>query len=172
MGAGLICLQTSGNGRRIKVSVDCRGLETKLLDFEGWIGAKMQPQALLFLAALTWLVVGTALVFKGGQILAWSPAWLGTAFAVGSVKAYFILDKIARRNVQRLQGYSTPVFVGRMFAGRTWAIIAIMIILGRVLRLPGVAPELSGFFSLAVGWGLFVASRLSWQAWLDGRKTK
>lgn len=128
----------------------------------------MCPQALLFLAALSWLIVGISLFVKGGQILAWSPAWLVTAITVGTVKACFILDKIVRRNVQRLQSYSKPIFVGRMFAGRTWAVIVVMIILGRILRLPGVAPELSGFFSLAVGWGLFVASRLSWQAWLSG----
>ncbi len=134
--------------------------------------AKMQPQSLLFLAALSWLVVGCSLVFKGGEILAWSPAWLAAAVVVGTLKAYFILDKIARRNVQRLEGYSERLFVGYMFAGRTWVIILVMILLGRVLRLPGIAPELSGFFSLAVGWGLFVASRLSWQAWFGARKER
>ncbi len=135
------------------------------------MAVKMQPQTLLLLAALTWLVVGVSLVLKGGQILAWAPGWLAAAFAVGTVKTFLILDKIARRNVQRLNGYSAPIFVGRMFATRTWVIIGLMIVLGRLLRLPVVAPELSGFFSLAVGWGLLAASRLSWQAWFKGRKS-
>lgn len=132
----------------------------------------MSPQVLVLLAAFTWLAVGLALIVKGGQILAWSPAWLVAAFGAGTLKAYFILDRIARRNVQRLLSASGPLFVGRMFAARTWAIIALMIIFGRLLRLPGVAPQLSGFFSLAVGWGLFMASRLSWQAWLRTRKDR
>jgi hypothetical protein len=59
-----------------------------------------------------------------------------------------------------------------MFVGRTWAIIVAMIVMGRVLRMPGLPPELSGFFSLAVGWGLFVASRLSWRAWFGGWKER
>lgn len=134
------------------------------------MGAKMQPQTLLFLAGLIWLVVGVSLVFKGGQIMAWKPSWLAVAFVVGTVKAYFILDKIARRNVLRLQNYEEPLFIGRMYVGRTWAIIVVMIVLGRVLRMQGVAPQLSGFFSLAVGWGLFMSSRLLWQGWLNGRK--
>ncbi len=140
------------------------------MELEERMGAKVELQTLLFLAALCWMVVGISLVIKGGQMLAWHPAWLATAFVVGTVKSFFILDEIARRNVQRLQSFSGPMFVGRMFAVRTWIIIVVMIILGRLLRLPGVAPELSGFFSLAVGWGLFVASRLSWQAWFSGRK--
>lgn len=146
--------------------------EVKLLALNDWMGAKVQPQALLFWAALCWMVVGISLVLKGGHILAWEPAWMVATILVGTVKAYFILDKIARRNIQRLQSLKAPAFVGRMFALRTWIIIAVMILLGRVLRLPGVAPELSGFFSLAVGWGLFVASRLSWQAWFVGRKER
>lgn len=137
-----------------------------------WMGAKMAPQTLLFLAALCWLAVGVALIIKGGQILAWNPFWLAAALAVGSVKAYVILDKMALRNVQRLHNLNTPMFVGRMFVGRTWAIIVAMIVMGRVLRMPGLPPELSGFFSLAVGWGLFVASRLSWRAWFGGWKER
>jgi hypothetical protein len=136
------------------------------------MGAKMAPQTLLFLAALCWLAVGVALIIKGGQILAWNPFWLAAALAVGSVKAYVILDKMALRNVQRLHNLNTPMFVGRMFVGRTWAIIVAMIVMGRVLRMPGLPPELSGFFSLAVGWGLFVASRLSWRAWFGGWKER
>lgn len=133
---------------------------------------KLQPQALLFCAALIWLAVGVSLVFKGGQILAWNPVWLGVAFVVGTVKAYVILDRIANRNVQRLQSYNEAIFVGRVFAGRTWAIILVMIVLGRVLRLPGVVPELSGFFSLAVGWALFMASRITWRGWFNSWKKK
>lgn len=139
---------------------------------EEWMGAKVEPQVLLFLGALCWLLVGLGLVFKGGHILDWSPGWLAAALVAGTLKAFFILDRIARRNVQRLQGYRQPVFISRLFAGRTWVIIGAMIILGRLLRLPGVAPEVSGFFSLAVGWALFVASRLSWQAWLRGLKKR
>ncbi len=146
--------------------------ETKLLALEEWMAVKMRPQTLLFLAASCWLVVGISLILKGGQILAWSPGWLAATLVAGTMKAYFILDRIARRNVQRLRSYGKPIFVGRVFAGRTWVIIMVMIILGRVLRLPGLAPELSGFFSLAVGWALFVASRLSWQAWFAGRMEK
>lgn len=142
------------------------------MDLEERMGAKMSPQILLFLAALSWLAVGISLVHKGGLILVSSPGLLGVSLVVGTVKAYFILDTIARRNVARLQSYSKPMFVGHMFAGRTWAIIVVMIVLGRVLRLPGVPPELSGFFSLAVGWGLFVASRLIWKGWFASRKEK
>lgn len=136
---------------------------------EDWLGPRLSPPTLLLLAALCWLVVGAALVIKGGAILAWSPPWLVAALVVGAVKAHLILDRIARRNAQRLRSHRHKLFVGRMFAGRTWLVIVVMIGLGRLLRLPGVAPELSGFFSLAVGWGLCLASRLSWVAWLRTR---
>ena len=130
----------------------------------------LAPQTLLFLAGLVWFIVGSSLVIKGGDILTWNPSWLLLALVVGTAKAYFILDKIARRNVQRLQSCIEPMFIWHMYVGRTWAIIAVMIVLGRVLRLPEVPPQLSGFFSLAVGLGLVLASRLLWQGWRSGRK--
>ena len=131
----------------------------------------LAPQTLLFLAGLVWFIVGSSLVIKGGDILTWNPSWLLLALVVGTAKAYFILDKIARRNVQRLQSFAEPLFVGRVYVARTWAIIVVMIILGRVLRMQGIDPQFSGFFSLAVGSGLFAASRLLWQGWLKGRKS-
>lgn len=156
----------------VRVRTDLQIQEAKVAVLEDWLVPRLSPPTLLLLAALCWLVVGAALVVKGGEILAWRPPWMVATLVVGMVKAHFILDRIARRNVQRLQSYRHNLFVGRMFAGRTWLVIMVMIGLGRLLRLPGVAPELSGFFSLAVGWGLFIASRLSWLAWLRARQDK
>lgn len=138
------------------------------MDVAKRLAIKVHSRVLLGLAALIWLLVGMSLIIKGGQILAWQPLWLLSALAVGLLKAFLLLDRLARRNVLRLHAYKTPIFIGRLFAARTWIIIAVMIVLGRLLRLPGVAPQLSGFFSLAVGLALVVASRLLWQGWFEG----
>lgn len=121
---------------------------------------------MLLVAALFWSGVGLMLVGRG-----WCLAGRGSfvppliAVAVGTLKAIFVLDRAARRNIARVCSLPDHSCVGAVYSWRMWGMVLLMIILGRILRMSPVAPVLVGSLLLAVGWALLFSSRLIWIEW-------
>lgn len=120
----------------------------------------------LLVAALIWSVVGTFLMLNGFLLVGTvGKYWLVLlAICLGTAKALLILDRVAHKNILRLQGFDDGACVGSVYSWRTWLMVLMMILLGRFLRTTLLPGSVIGFIYLAVGWGLLMASRLMWLA--------
>jgi hypothetical protein len=127
-------------------------------------------RAHLVLAGLMWTVVGAALVGFGSRWL-WqlptpSAPWLAMlAVAIGIFKSRFVLDRAARRMVDRILEHGDGRCLGGFLSLRSWALVVVMAGGGRLLRGSHLARGLLGFLYLAVGTALLLSSRVAWQAW-------
>lgn len=143
----------------------------------GWIESHKPAAAAhvhLFLAGVMWSAVGTALVGFGGRWLWQSPSpggvWFaGLAVVVGVLKSRFVLDRAARRIVDRIRARGDGRCLGGFLSLRSWALVIAMAGGGRLLRGSHVARGLLGLLYIAVGTGLLVSSRVAWQAWRESR---
>ena len=126
----------------------------------------------LLAAALIWSLVGALLMSRGFQWLteiSWQ--WLALpALALGTLKGLFILDGVARKNIERIRGMQDGACIGAVYSLKTWGLVVLMIALGRLVRSALLPRELVGPLYLAIGWALFWASRLIWRAWYVGTK--
>lgn len=130
----------------------------------------------LLAAGLMWLVVGGGLMGFGVHWLwAGRPAlapWLAAAAVVaGVVKSHLVLDRAARRVVRRITARGDGRCLGGFLSLRTWALVVLMMVLGRLLR-GGLAGWLVGALYIAVGTALLRSSRLSLHAWQESRRRR
>ena len=127
---------------------------------------------MLLIAALFWTVVGCGLMARGIVILSQDGHYLLMVVAVclGTMKALLVFEKSARKNVARIQEKEEGSCLGGIFSFKSWLLILVMIALGRLLRLSGLHLGIYGVIVLAVGWGLFLASRVVWVEWHNLRK--
>jgi len=131
-------------------------------------------RAHLLLAGLMWTVVGAALVGVGGRWL-WhlpTPAapWLAVMAAViGAFKARFVLDRAARTIADRIRERGDGRCIGGFLSLRSWALVAVMVAGGRLLRGSHVGRGLLGVLYVAVGTALLLSSRVAWRAWREAR---
>jgi xanthine/uracil permease len=124
----------------------------------------------VLLAGAMWSLVGAGLLTAGtvwiaGDGLTGIDSVLLTAsIVVGLVKSRFILDKSARKIVDRIAHRGEGGCLGGFLSPGSWGLVLMMIVLGRVLRhfLP---PVVAGCLYTAVGTGLLLSSRLPWIAW-------
>ena len=121
----------------------------------------------LFLAALIWSVVGFFLLTNGIVLISLKGHfWYAVVgLILGTVKTFFILDRVARKNVKRIEEFEDKVCIGSVYSWKTWILVAAMIVLGRFLRTTVLPGEVVGLIYTAVGWALMLASRLMWQTW-------
>ena len=121
----------------------------------------------LFLAALIWSVVGFFLLTNGIVLISLKGHfWYAVVgLILGTVKTFFILDRVARKNVKRIEEFEDKVCIGSVYSWKTWLLVAAMIVLGRFLRTTVLPGEVVGLIYTAVGWALMLASRLMWQKW-------
>lgn len=117
------------------------------------------------IAASIWSIVGVLLFVRGGVYLHASGkmVFILAAILVGTIKALFILDKSARKNIARLSGLREGACLGGVYSFKMWALIACMIVFGRILRASGLPFEYVGLIFAAIGWALFFSSRLLWK---------
>jgi hypothetical protein len=138
-----------------------------------WTGLTQQQH--LWIAATLWTIVGAGLLTMGGVFWFHFPylgdldpqhlAIGGLALSVGLLKGKFVLDKTARRVIDRtvtLQETNPFKSIFQMFGGKTIALIASMMGIGVVLRAAGVSFEIRGLIYLAVGAGLLWSCRQYW----------
>ncbi len=93
--------------------------------------------------------------------------FLVVALAVGTVKSFLLLDRSAKKNIRRILDYKDGKCLGGVYSVRMWGLVALMIVLGRVLRSSPLPGAVTGGLYVAVGWALFLSSRLIWQQWLS-----
>ncbi len=124
-------------------------------------------RAHLFVAALIWSLVGFFLLTNGFVLISLKGhLWYGVVgIALGTAKTFFVLDRVARKNIKRIKDFEDKVCIGSVYSWKTWILVAAMIVLGRFLRTTILPGEVVGFIYTAVGWALMLASRLMWLEW-------
>jgi len=120
----------------------------------------------LLIAALIWSIVGLFLMSNGYLLITLAAReWLAVlAAGLGTIKSLFLLDRVARNNISRILRFEDGTCIGSVYSYKSWALVVVMIVLGRFLRSSVLPGEYVGALYLAVGWGLFFSSRLMWQA--------
>jgi len=123
----------------------------------------------LFVAALLWSVVGSALLFFGCKwvinkhetLYIWL---LIPALLIGLLKTRLVLFKAADRMTSRIIARGDGKCIGGFISYKTWLIIAIMAGTGKFLR-GGLLPiAIVGLIYAAVGIALLYGSSRLWSA--------
>jgi hypothetical protein len=127
----------------------------------------------LMLAGSMWLIVGSVLVIFGSRWLwAGDPVhapWVAAAsVAVGFMKSLLVLDRVARKAVERIRARGDGRCIGGFLSPQSWGLVALMMVGGRILR-GSIAAAVVGPIYMAVGTSLSLSSRLAWRAWNDAR---
>jgi len=124
----------------------------------------------LLLSAVLWTTIGLLLLAKGAfrltQVADWQPLVAGGAILAGSLKAYFILDKSARRGINRILAFKDGTCLGAVYSVKTWILVLCMMGMGVILRSSSIPLVYLSFLYLTIGWALLLSSRLAWSAWL------
>lgn len=128
----------------------------------------------LLLAALLWSTVGVMLVTVGDYWLLRASGFAGLFTAaiatfLGLGKSLLVLDRTADRLVTRIKNREGGC-IGGVFSLKTWALVAIMAALGRLLRSVSLPSLVPGLVYTAVGSGLLISSRRTWKAWQKQRR--
>lgn len=122
----------------------------------------------LFAAAFLWSAVGTFLIIRGWGWL--NPSLNGwfvpVAIILGTVKSLFILDRTARRSVERISRLRDGTCLGAVYSWKTWCLVAVMVTSGILLRTFFEPGKYIGTLYCAIGWALLLSSRYSWIEWL------
>jgi hypothetical protein len=130
--------------------------------------AQLKPNASLktriFLAALLWSCIGLMLIGRGVMAISGSGnEWLIlVALLLGFAKSSAILDRVAVKNMVRIFEKGEYSCLGGIYSWKTWALVVVMIISGKLLRSSPLPVWLVGALYVAVGWGLFWSSRKVW----------
>ena len=124
----------------------------------------------LLLAATMWAVVGGFLLFFGARWglsgrIPHGALWLAGAILAGWLKARLVLERAARRIVERIRTRGDGRCLGGFLSLRSWGFILLMVALGRFLRGGLVPRAILGLIYAGVGTALLVASRRLWYAW-------
>jgi len=123
-------------------------------------------QTHLRLAFCLWAAVGFGLLTAGLRWISGSDATtmsvglgLAVALLLGVVKGGLVLPKIARKNIARIHllPIQSPVYC--TFSVKSWALVLLMILIGRGLRAVGLPLFFIGLIYVAVGLALLLGSR-------------
>ena len=119
------------------------------------------------MAALFWTAIGFMLVIRGlWQLMSVSQLiWALPAIAAGIMKSYFVLDKAAKKNIDRILAFDDGTCLGAVFSAKTWLLICIMSGSGMLLRHIGLPHIILGVILMIIGPALIFSSRHAWSAW-------
>ena len=139
-----------------------------------WL-ARLKPGASirtnLLVAALMWSFIGLYLMVRGYLLCGdLSGIFLGLAVGLGTVKAFLVIERAARKNIARIVARPDGMCLGGVYSWRMWGMVVCMMLGGRLLRNSSVPPVVVGVIYVAVGWALLLSSRVIWQEWI-ARKT-
>ncbi len=128
----------------------------------------------LFAAPLLWTVVGTMLITRGlGWMGSAGGGWyIVLALLIGTAKSFLILDKTAKRVLERIVQLRDGTCLGAVYSWKTWVLVGLMAVSGKLLRIffdPGIPV---GTVYVAVGWALILSSRYGWLEWSRWVKRK
>ncbi len=125
-------------------------------------------------AFVIWVLVGTGLLSAGSMflfggrmlpltdiscsgIMEWSGLLI--AFVLGFLKGKFVLTKIGRKNIARIEQLPDASPFYRTFSLRSWMLVLLMIVIGRTIRFLGAPYLVVGVIYIAVGFALLLGSR-------------
>lgn len=131
----------------------------------------------LLLAATLWTVVGVVLAVVGARWALESRPGIATllivvAVAVGVLKAVLVLAKVAGRIAARIRERGDGRCLGGFLSPRSWLLVAVMSVGGRLLRSCGLPHTVVGPLYLAVGVALATASGRLWSAFQAERPAR
>ncbi|MEA3547135.1 MAG: hypothetical protein U9R66_05670 [Thermodesulfobacteriota bacterium] len=120
-----------------------------------------------FLAAMIWSLVGLGLLARGFLFLHQSGQYavLLVALVLGTLKAVFVLQRSAGKNIERIGQFQGRICFGAVFSFKAWSLVLLMVLFGRWLRSSGCPPVYIGLLYAAVGWALLFSSRVIWLEW-------
>jgi len=121
----------------------------------------------LFAAPLLWTSIGCMLIVRGTGWIGYGQGWgyIALALAIGTAKSIFILDKTARRGVERIVRMRDGTCLGAVYSWKTWMLVGLMMTSGILIRTffdPGAG---IGTLYVAVGCALILSSRHGWIEW-------
>jgi hypothetical protein len=122
----------------------------------------------LFVAPLLWTAIGTMLMIRGWRWIGPGNArWLVlVALGMGTAKSVFVLDKMAKRGVQRIIDRGDGTCVGGVYSWKTWLFVGLMMAFGITIRRLTEPGMIIGTLYMAIGWALLFSSRRPWVEWL------
>lgn len=127
----------------------------------------------LFAAPLLWTCVGGILIFRGWQWI--NPEkyqwYIFFALVIGTAKSLAILDRSARKTVDRIVHMRDGTCLGAIYSWKTWLLVVLMISSGFLMRTFFSPGNVIGLIYVAIGWALLFSSRLGWMAWFRWIKT-
>ncbi|MBM9605837.1 hypothetical protein [Desulfopila inferna] len=123
----------------------------------------------LISASLLWSVIGTVLVVRGSLWLVeeQSGFYIVPAILIGSIKSLFILDKSARKSIDRILRLADGSCLGAVYSWKTWLVVLAMMLFGYILRHSSIPLVIIGSIYVAVGWALFFSSRVGWRTLVE-----
>lgn len=121
----------------------------------------------IFLAAAIWPLVGLMLCYRGlsGLIGTGYEWFILISVVLGICKSVFILDKTARKGIDRILKFGDNTCIGAVYSIKTWLMVLFMISAGILLRSTSIPPHYLGLLYVAIGWGLLFSSRHAWRTW-------
>lgn len=128
----------------------------------------------LFSAALLWSFIGALLVLRAGIWLIEenNGIYIAPAILIGTLKSLFILDKSARKSIDRILLLDDGSCLGAVYSVKTWLLVMGMMLFGYILRHSSLPMEIIGFVYIAIGWALFFSSRTGWKAWMNTKTNR
>lgn len=128
-------------------------LQLKALAYLIWVFGGI----VLLMRGVTYLVVPAMLDYNsyGMPMLA---GLIALALAIGYAKGKFVLSKTARRNIERIDQFTTPQKPILVYSVRSWIVIALMIGISISLNIMAITDLARGLINLAIGFGLIMSS--------------
>ncbi|MGD8372420.1 MAG: hypothetical protein PVI19_12795 [Syntrophobacterales bacterium] len=128
------------------------------------------------LLATIWTIVGMSLTAVGGYWLLTSGdnkvmilILLVVAAGVGLGKSLLILNRAAHKFISRIKHRGEDKCVGGFLSVKGWALVAGMMLLGRLLRSLPISSSFLGAIYAAVGIGMLFSGRVIWRAVQNNR---
>ncbi len=125
----------------------------------------VSPKTHLLLASMLWTTIGLVLLYRGVVYLR-ADKLLPVAFLgiiLGSVKSHYIVNKSARKGVERIKRFGDNTCIGAVYSWQTWLLVFAMMLFGFMLRASSLPPVLLGLACTAIGWSLLCSSRYGWK---------
>ncbi|MCI5122812.1 MAG: hypothetical protein D3908_16815 [Candidatus Electrothrix sp. AUS4] len=88
------------------------------------------------------------------------------ALIIGTIKSLTILDKSAKKTLNRIMNLNEKSCIGAVYPWKTWLLVILMMATGIALRSMTEPGLFLGTIYFAVGWGLLLSSRHGWEQWL------
>lgn len=127
----------------------------------------VNQSVLFFVAPFLWSIVGIMLIIRGMHWLESEHQLilLSVALLLGTLKSFFILDKTIKKSVARIAALEDGTCLGAVYSWKSWLLVALMILVGGIVRHVYTPGNLLGTVYCAIGWALLVSSRHGWITW-------